>query len=229
MRLLLAEDEKEMSAALSAILTHSGYDVDAVYDGQAAVEKALSQSYDCMIFDIMMPKKDGVQALKEIRDKGNMTPVIMLTAKAEIDDRITGLDAGADDYLTKPFAMGELLARLRSLTRRSTSYAPSKLTVGNVELDVEEQELACRNSIRLANKETKLMKFFMANTGKTLSTAQIFDNVWGDEEDDVDEGIVFLYVSYLREKLEAVQADIEIVGQRGQDYALTVKEASAEG
>ena len=142
MRLLLAEDEKEMSAALSAILTHSGYDVDAVYDGQAAVEKALSQSYDCMIFDIMMPKKDGVQALKEIRDKGNMTPVIMLTAKAEIDDRITGLDAGADDYLTKPFAMGELLARLRSLTRRSTSYAPSKLTVGNVELDVEEQELA---------------------------------------------------------------------------------------
>ena len=170
MRLLLAEDEKEMSAALSAILTHSGYDVDAVYDGQAAVEKALSQSYDCMIFDIMMPKKDGVQALKEIRDKGNMTPVIMLTAKAEIDDRITGLDAGADDYLTKPFAMGELLARMRSLTRRSTSYAPSKLTVGNVELDVEEQELACRNSIRLANKETKLMKFFMANAGKTLST-----------------------------------------------------------
>ena len=100
MRLLLAEDEKEMSAALVAILTHSGYEVDAVYDGQAAVDKALSQSYDCMIFDIMMPKKDGVQALKEIREKGNMTPVIMLTAKAEIDDRITGLDAGADDYLT---------------------------------------------------------------------------------------------------------------------------------
>ena len=225
MRLLLAEDEKEMSAALSAILTHSGYDVDAVYDGQSAVEKALSQSYDCMIFDIMMPKKDGVQALKEIRDKGDMTPVIMLTAKAEIDDRITGLDAGADDYLTKPFAMGELLARLRSLTRRSTSFAPSKLTVGSVELDVE--ELACCNSIRLANKETKLMKFFMANVGKALSTAQIFDNVWGDE-DDVDESIVFIYVSYLREKLEAVQADIEIVGERGQDYVLTLKEAAAE-
>ena len=227
MRLLLAEDEKEMSAALVAILTHSGYEVDAVYNGQAAVDKALSQSYDCMIFDIMMPKKDGVQALKEIREKGNMTPVIMLTAKAEIDDRITGLDAGADDYLTKPFAMGELLARLRSLTRRSTAFAPSKLTVGNVELDVEEQELACRNSIRLANKETKLMKFFMANVGKALSTAQIFDNVWGDE-DDVDDSIVFIYVSYLREKLEAVQADVEIVGERGQDYVLTLKEASAE-
>lgn len=202
MRLLLAEDEKEMSAALVAILTHSGYEVDAVYDGQAAVDKALSQSYDCMIFDIMMPKKDGVQALKEIREKGNMTPVIMLTAKAEIDDRITGLDAGADDYLTKPFAMGELLARLRSLTRRSTAFTPSKLTVGNVELDVEEQELACRNSIRLANKETKLMRFFMANVGKALSTAQIFDNVWGDE-DDVDDSIVFIYVSYLREKIRS--------------------------
>ena len=123
--------------------------------------------------------------------------------------------------------MGELLARLRSLTRRSTSFAPSKLTVGSVELDVEEQELACCNSIRLANKETKLMKFFMANVGKALSTAQIFDNVWGDE-DDVDESIVFIYVSYLREKLEAVQADIEIVGERGQDYVLTLKEAAAE-
>ena len=131
MRLLLAEDEKEMSAALVAILTHSGYEVDAVYDGQAAVDKALSQSYDCMIFDIMMPKKDGVQALKEIREKGNMTPVIMLTAKAEIDDRITGLDAGADDYLTKPFAMGELLARLRSLTRRPLHRRNSPSAMSN--------------------------------------------------------------------------------------------------
>ena len=132
MRLLLAEDEKEMSAALVAILTHSGYEVDAVYDGQAAVDKALVQSYDCMILDIMMPKKDGVQALQEIREKGDMTPVLMLTAKAEVDDRITGLDAGADDYLTKPFAMGELLARLRSLTRRSQSFTPAKLHVGAV-------------------------------------------------------------------------------------------------
>ena len=223
MRLLLAEDEKEMSAALVAILTHSGYEVDAVYDGQAAVDKALVRSYDCMILDIMMPKKDGVQALQEIREKGDMTPVLMLTAKAEVDDRITGLDAGADDYLTKPFAMGELLARLRSLTRRSQSFTPSKLHVGAVKLDVDEQELVCCSSIRLANRETKLMKFFMANVGKPLSTAQIFDHVWGDEG-DVDDGIVFMYVSYLREKLEAIQADIEIVGERGQTYLLSVKE-----
>ena len=227
MRLLLAEDERDLSNVEKKILEHAGYEVDAAFDGEEALQYARNHAYDCMIFDIMMPKKDGVQALKEIREKGNMTPVIMLTAKAEIDDRITGLDAGADDYLTKPFAMGELLARLRSLTRRSTAFTPSKLTVGNVELDVEEQELACRNSIRLANKETKLMKFFMANVGKALSTAQIFDNVWGDE-DDVDDSIVFIYVSYLREKLEAVQADVEIVGERGQDYVLTLKEASAE-
>ena len=169
---------------------------------------------------------DNLDEAKNILDHEN-DPELRDMAKAEIDDRITGLDAGADDYLTKPFAMGELLARLRSLTRRSTAFTPSKLTVGNVELDVEEQELACRNSIRLANKETKLMKFFMANVGKALSTAQIFDNVWGDE-DDVDDSIVFIYVSYLREKLEAVQADVEIVGERGQDYVLTLKEASAE-
>ena len=223
MRLLLAEDEKEMSAALVAILTHSGYEVDAVYDGQAAVDKALVQSYDCMILDIMIPKKDGVQALQEIREKGDMTPVLMLTAKAEVDDRITGLDAGADDYLTKPFAMGELLARLRSLTRRSQSFTPAKLHVGAVKRDVDEQEMVCCSSIRLANRETKLMKFFMANVGKSLSTEQIFDNVWGDEG-DVDDNIVFMYVSYLREKLEAIQADIEIVGERGQTYLLSVKE-----
>lgn len=225
MRILLAEDEKDMSAALVAILTHSGYEVDAVYDGQAAVDKALANTYDCMVFDIMMPKKDGVEALKEIRNSGNLTPVIMLTAKSEIDDRITGLDAGADDYLTKPFAMGELLARLRSLTRRSQAYTPAKLTVGNIELDVEEQELCGKNSIRLASKETRMLKFFIANEGKALSTQQLLDHVWGDEE-EADEGLVWMYVSYLREKLAAVQANVEIAGERGKDFWLTAKETA---
>ena len=222
MKLLLAEDEKAMSMALVAVLEHSGYEVDAVYDGMAAVEKGRSNTYDCMIFDIMMPKLDGIGALKELRSSGDTTPVIMLTAKAEVDDRITGLDAGADDYLTKPFAMAELLARIRSMTRRSTTFTPSKLAAGHVELDVEGQELSCKNAIRLANKETKLMKFFMLNMGKSLSTEAIFSHVWKGEE-DVTEDIVWIYVSYLREKLTAIQADIQILGEKNGTFLLQAK------
>ncbi|KMO85647.1 transcriptional regulator [Megasphaera cerevisiae DSM 20462] len=222
MKILLAEDEREMSAALTAILSHSGYEVDAVYDGIAAVEKAQADTYDCMVFDIMMPKLDGIDALKKLRSSGDVTPVIMLTAKAEVDDRITGLDAGADDYLTKPFAMGELLARIRSMTRRTSSFTPTKLSVGAVALDVEEQELSCKNSIRLANRETKLMKFFMLNAGKALPTDVIFTHVWKDET-DVDETIVWMYVSYLREKLDSINADIQIKGDKGEDFLLTEK------
>lgn len=222
MKLLLAEDEKAMSMALVAVLEHSGYEVDAVYDGMAAVEKGRNNTYDCMIFDIMMPKLDGIGALKELRSSGDTTPVIMLTAKAEVDDRITGLDAGADDYLTKPFAMAELLARIRSMTRRSTTFTPSKLAAGHVELDVEKQELSCKNAIRLANKETKLMKFFMLNMGKSLSTEAIFSHVWKDEE-DVTEDIVWIYVSYLREKLTAIQADIQILGEKNGTFLLQAK------
>lgn len=223
MKLLLAEDEKAMSIALVAVLEHSGYEVDAVYDGMAAVEKGLSNTYDCMIFDIMMPKLDGIGALKKLRSSGDTTPVIMLTAKAEVDDRITGLDAGADDYLTKPFAMAELLARIRSMTRRSTTFTPSKLAAGHVELNVEEQELSCKNAIRLANKETKLMKFFMLNVGKPLETAAIFSHVWNGEE-EVTEDIVWIYVSYLREKLTAIQADVEIIGEKNGSFLLQAKE-----
>ena len=222
MKLLLAEDEKAMAMALVAVLEHSGYEVDAVYDGMAAVEKGRNNTYDCMIFDIMMPKLDGIGALKELRSSGDTTPVIMLTAKAEVDDRITGLDAGADDYLTKPFAMAELLARIRSMTRRSTTFTPSRLAAGHVELDVEEQELSCKNAIRLANKETKLMKFFMLNIGKSLSTEVIFAHVWKDEE-DVTEDIVWIYVSYLREKLTAIQADIQILGEKNGTFLLQAK------
>lgn len=221
MKILLAEDERDMSAALTAILIHSGYEVDAVYDGAAAVKKAQADTYDCLIFDIMMPKMDGVEALKHLRSGGDVTPAIMLTAKAEIDDRITGLDAGADDYLTKPFAVGELLARIRSMTRRIGSFTPTKLSAGTVALDTEEQELSCKNSIRLNNKETKLMKFFMLNEGKALSTNTIFSHVWKGEP-DVDETVVWIYVSYLREKLESINADIRILGDKGKDFSLVV-------
>ncbi|WP_196593211.1 response regulator transcription factor [Pectinatus sottacetonis] len=222
MKILLAEDEHDMSAALVAILAHSGYDVDAVYDGKAALEKAAENMYDCFIFDVMMPKMDGIEALKKLRSMGNLTPAIMLTAKAEVNDKVTGLDAGADDYLTKPFAMGELLARIRSMTRRNDSYAPAKLSIGAVDLDIEEQELSCRNTIRLSSKETKLMKFFMLNAGKILTTEDIFAHVWKGDI-DVDKSIVWVYISYLREKMHSIGANIQITGCKDHEFSLIEK------
>lgn len=218
MKILLAEDEKDMSAALVAILTHSGYEVDSVYDGEAAVQMAQRHSYDCMVFDIMMPKLDGVQALQQIRDGGDVTPVIMLTAKSEVADRINGLDAGADDYLTKPFAMAELLARLRAMTRRSTAFTPQKLQTGSVSLDVAEQELCSTNAVRLSAKETKLMQLLMLNADKDLTTGEILSRVWPDEEED--EKIVWIYISYLKEKLAAIDADVTITGGEGGPFRL---------
>ena len=218
MKILLAEDEKDMSAALVAILTHSGYEVDPVYDGEAAVQMAQRHSYDGMVFDIMMPKLDGVQALQQIRDGGDVTPVIMLTAKSEVADRINGLDAGADDYLTKPFAMAELLARLRAMTRRSTAFTPQKLQTGSVSLDVAEQELCSTNAVRLSAKETKLMQLLMLNADKDLTTGEILSRVWPDEEED--EKIVWIYISYLKEKLAAIDADVTITGGEGGPFRL---------
>lgn len=220
MKLLLAEDEKAMADAVKAVLTHFGYDVDTARDGAEALAKAENAVYDCMIFDIMMPRMTGLEALSRLRERGDVTPVILLTAKAEVDDRIGGLDAGADDYLTKPFAMGELLARVRSLTRRAGAFTPKKLCLGHVALDVEEQELSCQSAIRLGSKETKLMKLLMQNEGKALSTEDIFRHVWEDES-DVTADIVWMYISFLREKLEAVHGDISITGHKGGAFTLT--------
>ncbi len=222
MRLLLAEDEVDMSRALTAVLKHSGYEVDAVYNGEEAVNAAFEHTYDAMIFDIMMPKKDGLTALSELRLSGIRTPVLFLTAKAEVDDRVKGLDAGADDYLTKPFAMTELLARIRSMTRRSNEYTPKVLSVGKVTLDTEQQELRSVNSIRLANKEAKLMEFLMLNPGKEFSTEQIMEKVWKDE-DALDKEIVWVYISFLRNKLQSIAANLEITGEEGGSYMLVEK------
>lgn len=219
MKILLAEDEKELSRAVTAILEHSGYTVDAGYNGEEALELARNNAYDAMIFDIMMPKMDGIELLKHIRENGDYTPVILLTAKSEIDDRITGLDAGADDYLTKPFAMGELLARLRSMTRRNTSYMPSKLQVGSVTLDTEEQEMRSENSIRLAGKEARLMEYLMQNVGKALPTGTLFDRIWGKDE-KAEPKVVWMYICFLRNKLRAINADIMIDGSENGSFTL---------
>ena len=220
MRLLLAEDEKALSKAVATVLElKGGYQVDAVYDGEAAVEAARNHVYDVCVFDIMMPKMDGITALEMLRKEGNTTPVLMLTAKAELDDRVKGLDAGADDYLPKPFQMAELLARLRSLTRRSTEYRAKSLQVGSLILDMEQQELRCENSIRLAKKEARLMEYFMVNPEKEFTVTEILSHVWKDEEADAN--VVWIYISYLKSKMYAVAADRTIAGSEEGPFRLT--------
>ena len=223
MKILVAEDESQMNRVLTTALTHEGYDVDSVYDGQAAIDMANENAYDVMVMDIMMPVKSGIEAVQEIRQTGNQSHIIMLTAMAEVDDRVTGLDAGADDYLTKPFSLKELLARLRSMSRRvDTNFTSNILTVGTVSLNVGEQELVSQNTIRLAGKESKMLEFFMLNAGKKLSTDQIFNHVWANDKDDpeIDNGYVFIYVSYLRQKLKSIGANVVIEGEEMGDYEL---------
>ncbi len=219
MKILLAEDEKALSDAEVMVLRHFGYEVDAAYDGAAALEMAEAGAYDCIVLDIMMPKMDGIEVLQKIRASGNVTPVMMLTAKTEVDDRIGGLDAGADDYLTKPFAMGEFLARIRSMTRRANAFTPKTLTVGRVTLKVEEQELSSESAIRLGSKETKLMKLFMQNEGKEITKEEILSRVWSDEP-DVPADIVWMYISFLKEKLAAVHGGLEILGEKEGPFQL---------
>jgi len=225
MRLLLAEDEKELSRAVRAVLEHTGYEVDAAYDGEEAVELARGGGYDCMILDIMMPKMDGIEALRRIRASGDLTPVIMLTAKAEVDDRITGLDAGADDYLTKPFSMGELTARIRSRTRRKEDYTPRLLEAGNVKLDLARQEISGENAVRLSKHESALMEYLMLNRERALPSAEILRHVW-DGEENASEEVVWVYISYLRTKLQAVAATIRISGAPEGPFCL---ETGAQG
>ena len=221
MKILLAEDEQQLSRVLETAMTHEGYQVDTAFDGQEAVDLAKENAYDLMILDIMMPVKTGIEALKEIRQTGNTTHVIMLTAMSEVDDKVTGLDAGADDYLTKPFSLKELLARLRSMSRRVATFTPNLLQIGQTSLNVGEHELISSNSIRLAGKESRMMEFLMLNAKKSLSTQEIFRHVWSkDEDEDLDEGFVWIYISYLRQKLKAIHADLAILGEEGGSFTL---------
>ena len=220
MRLLLAEDEKELSKALCAILKHNNYSVDAVFNGQDALDYGLCENYDGIILDIMMPKKNGLDVLKELRENGISTPVLMLTAKAEVEDRILGLDMGADDYLTKPFSMGELLARIRAITRRKSEFSPNLLSSGNLSLNRETFELSVdNNSIRLGNKEFQMMEMLMSNPGRLISTEQFMERIWGYET-EAEINVVWVYISYLRKKLTTLGADQEIKAVRGVGYTL---------
>ncbi|MBR3305693.1 MAG: response regulator transcription factor [Lachnospiraceae bacterium] len=219
MNLLLAEDETDLSDVLTAMLERSGFDVDAVENGALAVDKARHKAYDLIILDVMMPVMDGFTAVKEIRALGIFTPVLFLTAKAEVDDRISGLDAGADDYLTKPFAMGELLARVRAMTRRRESYTPRIFTLGDTSIDLDRSELKCKNSISLAVKELKLMELFMTNPGISFDSEELLDRFWSGEESDAD--ALWMYISFLRNKLRSVGSPLIINGKEGGNYTLT--------
>ena len=216
----MAEDEKELSQALVAVLKHNNYSVDAVYNGQDAFDYLEGQEYDGAILDIMMPKMDGLTVLKKIREQGNHVPVLLLTAKAQVDDRVLGLDAGADDYLGKPFAMKELLARIRAMTRRLSVVSSNLLCYGNVTLDRTSYELSVGSeSIRLANKDFQMMEMLLTNPGQVISTERFMEKVWGyDSETEIN--VVWVYLSNLRKKLTSLNADIEIKSIRNLGYSL---------
>ena len=208
MRLLLAEDELALSKALTTILERNNYSVDPVYDGQTALEYLEADNYDGVILDIMMPKVDGITVLKEIRSRGNRIPVLLLTAKSEVDDKVLGLDAGANDYLTKPFHSRELLARIRAMTRVQVQQVDTLLQMGNVTLNRATFELSTpKGSMRLANKEYQMMELLLANPKSLISTERFMEKIWGyDSEAEIN--VVWVYISYLRKKLNALKANI---------------------
>jgi len=223
MKLLFAEDERSLSRAVTEILKKNNYLVDAVYDGQEALDYWEADTYDGVILDIMMPKLDGIEVLKAMRGRGDTTPVLLLTAKGEVDDKVLGLDSGANDYLTKPFAAKELLARIRAMTRAPAVQPDSKLSLGNITLDCASFDLSSpTGSFRLAGKEFQLMELFLRNPRTLLSTETLMERVWGfDSETEIN--VVWVYLSYLRKKLTALNADVEIRVRRGAGYSLEEK------
>ncbi len=222
MRLLLAEDERSLAKAVGAILEKNNFSVDIVYDGADALDYLQAGNYDGAVLDIMMPKMSGIEVLKTIRAQGNMLPVLLLTAKSEIDDKVEGLDSGANDYLTKPFNSKELLARIRAMTRTQAAQGSSELKIGNITLDRATFELSSPSgSFRLANKEFQMLETLMANPHNLISTERFLEKIWGyDSEAEIN--VVWVYISYLRKKLTALNANVQIKATRNAGYSLEV-------
>lgn len=220
MRLLLAEDERALSKALTAILERNNYSVDAVYDGRTALDYLDADNYDGVILDIMMPEADGITVLKELRERGSRVPVLLLTARSEVEDKVLGLDAGANDYLTKPFHSRELLARIRAMTRVQTAQTSSQMHMGNVTLDSATYELStAMGRYRLTNREFQMLELLMRNPKTVISAEQFMEKIWGyDSEAEIS--VVWVYISYLRKKLAALHADIQIKATRNVGYSL---------
>lgn len=220
MRLLIAEDEQDLAEALTAFFEKNQFTVDAVHDGMTAYDYAVTGGYDAVILDILMPKMDGIQVLKRLREEGVSVPIMMLTAKAEKDDRVVGFDAGADDYLPKPFSPDELLARVRAMLRRKGDYKPTVLKFGDLSMDCGAGTLRCGDwAERLSGREYQVMELFMRSPQVIISAERIMERVWGwDSQAEVN--VVWVHISNLRKKLKAVGSAVTIRASRGLGYAL---------
>ena len=226
MRILLAEDEKRMAAALAALLKQEKYDVDHVEDGVSALSALESGVYDIAILDVMMPEMNGYETARRARSSGVKTPILMLTAKSQLDDKVTGLDSGADDYLTKPFQTEELLARLRALGRRSTSFQDGNLHFGDLILDTSRAALTCEStgqSVRISEKELHILEYMFSNRGQIMTREQLAMKIWGFDN-EAEYNNVEVYMSFTRKKLNFVGSDVEIKAVRGLGYELREKD-----
>ena len=225
MRVLLAEDEKRMAAALVALLRQEKYDVDHFEDGASALSALESGVYDIAVLDVMMPEMNGFDVARRARSSGIKTPILMLTAKSQLDDMVTGLDSGADDYLTKPFQTVELLARLRALGRRSASFQDGAIHYGDLLLDVPTAMLTCETSgqsIRLGEKELRILEYMFGNHGQIMTREQLAVKIWGFD-DEAEYNNVEVYMSFTRKKLAFVGSRVEIKAVRGRGYELREK------
>ena len=220
MRLLIAEDEADLAEALGAFFEKNHFSVDIVHDGRAACDYAEAGAYDAMVLDVMMPYMDGFAVLRTLRERGDKTPILMLTARDETRDRVTGLDLGADDYLPKPFDPDELLARVRALLRRSDTYRPSVLSLGDLSLDPATGELSCGTKrVRLSGREFQLMELFLRSPGMLFSAERLMEKIWGwDSEAEIS--VVWVNISNLRKKLKAIGSTVQISASRGLGYLL---------
>ena len=223
MNILIVEDEYQLSEVLCALLKQNGYSVDAVFDGISGEDYILSGIYDVIILDIMLPKKNGIEVLKSIREKRVSTPVLLLTAKADVEDKIHGLNTGADDYLTKPFVSGELLARILALSRRKGEFTGDSLEFGNVELNLKTHEMKSDiNRVKLGLKEFQIMEILLQNSRQIVERETFIEKIWGFDS-DAEYNAVEVYISFLRKKLAAIKARIEIKAVRGVGYSLEEK------
>ncbi len=224
MNVLVVEDEKRLAAALKKILENAGYHVDAVFDGQTGLDYALSEMYDVIVLDVMLPRMDGFEVIRQIRRKGVSTPVLFLTARSQLRDKVTGLDRGGDEYMTKPFQPEELLARLRALTRRKGEIVLNEATFGDLTLVLDTCDLLCgERSVHLSYREFEVAKIFITNPNQTISKDQLLLKVWGTEADVADNNVE-AYVSFLRKKLKYLESEVEIATLRMLGYRMQQKE-----